>query len=191
MYIAGSFHTVRRTACGGGTGWIDNDPHFWTEPPTWGICRNDLRRKADSGDYIFFVLPKNARHPQCFFGYLRICKIITHQDAFNRKQLRSKRMGNKFPNGNIIVDAAGKYNRFDGGVHRHIFERVKLDYAIGDPKHSRLLTEAEINKLAPDFMSFLIRLFRKPGMRPIDVITRYGAKLSEAQVDAVLDWIDG
>jgi len=21
----------------GGAGWLDNDPHFWTQPPTWGI----------------------------------------------------------------------------------------------------------------------------------------------------------
>jgi hypothetical protein len=42
----------------GGVGWLDNDPHFWEPPPTWGICRTDSRRVVKVGDYIFFVLPK-------------------------------------------------------------------------------------------------------------------------------------
>ncbi len=191
MYIAGSFHTVRRAACGGGMGWIDNDPHFWTQPPTWGICRNDLRRKADPGDYVFFVLPINAKHPQCLFGYLRVAEKITHMAAFQRKALRRKRMGKRSPNGNIIVDEFGGYNRFDEGAHHHIFEKVKREYAVGDLGHSRLLSESEITKLAPDFLRFLRLLFGKPGARPFDLISRYGRQLSEHQVQAVLKWVNG
>ena len=34
-------------------------------------------------------------------------------------------MGNKMPNGNVIVGARGEYNRFDGGVHKYKFEKTK------------------------------------------------------------------
>jgi hypothetical protein len=189
MYIAGSFLTVRRSACGGGKGWIDNDPHFWTSPPTWGICRNDIRRRASPGDYIFFVLPKAAEQPQCLLGYLRVAEKITHDQAFRRPGLRSKRMGNKDVNGNIIVDADGKYNRYDARAHLHIFEKVKQEYVIGDPAHSRFLSEKEIRKLAPRFVLFLKKLIGGKGDRPIDFISRYGRELDAAQVRAVLEWV--
>src|SRR6266849_4528686 len=140
MYIAGTFETFDRGKCGRGKGWIDNDPHFWTSPPTWGICRNDLRRKIEERDYVFFVLPRGAKHPQTIFGFLRVADIISHVEAHRCADLHSKRMGNENPNGNIIVDSLGNYNRFDGGAHRHIFQKVKERYAIGDPKRSRFLT---------------------------------------------------
>ena len=191
MYIAGSFHTVRRASCGGGKEWIDNDPHFWTNPPTWGICRNDLRRRAKKGDYIIFVLPKAAKHPQCIFGYLKLEEKVPHTSAFARRSLRSKRMGNKTPNGNIIVDESGGYNWFDGGAHRHMFDRIKDEYAIGDPSNSRILAETEINRLAPEFVPMLQRVFNSNGASPIAIISRYGRTLSPNQVRAVLEWCDG
>lgn len=191
MYIAGSFHSVRRSVCGGGKEWIDNDPHFWSAPPTWGICRNDLRRRADVGDYIFFVLPKAAKHPQCIFGYLKVQEKITHATAFARNNLKAKRMGNKIPNGNIIVDALGRYNRFDAGAHRRKFDRIKEEYVIGDVTNSRFLTAEEIEALAPDFVPMLQRLFNSRGTAPIDLISRYGKTLSPTQVHAVLEWLNG
>jgi hypothetical protein len=190
IYIAGSFKSVRRSKCGEGKGWIDNDPHFWTFPPTWGICRNDLRRRVVDGDYIFFVLPSNAEQPQSVFAYLCVSEKITHADAYRRRELRAKQMGNKNPNGNIIVDGDGSYNRFDAGVHRHIFDKVKLEYAIGDPERSRLLSEAEIGTLAPQFLEFLKNVFGGNGTKPYDLISRYGRQLSESQVRTTLDWLN-
>ena len=70
--------------------WLDNDPHFWTSPPTWGICRTDYRRTVNVGDYIFFVLPAHAELPQMVYGYLRVKEKITHSQAFQRSALRSK-----------------------------------------------------------------------------------------------------
>lgn len=191
MYIAGSFHTVRRSVCGGGKEWVDNDPHFWTNPPTWGICRNDLRRRAGPGDYVFFVLPKRALHPQCLFAYLHVSEKLSHVEAFAHPELRSKRMGNKNPNGNIIVDATGGYNRFDGNAHRHMFNRIKDEYAVGRLDSSRLLSASEIDRLAPQFNDLLRHLFGGAGSRPTDFISRYGRTLSAAQVNAVLRWVNG
>ena len=62
IYIASAFDTVNLSTCGQKGSWVDNDPHFWTYPPTWGICRNDIRAKAEEGDSIFFVLPRRGRH---------------------------------------------------------------------------------------------------------------------------------
>lgn len=190
IYIAGSFETVDRSKCGRGKGWIDNDPHFWTSPPTWGICRNDLRRKAERGDYVFFVLPKRARHPQMLFGYMRIVDKITHLAAFHRADLVTKRMGRKNPNGNIIVNGLGRYNRFDRGAHKHKFHKIKDEYAIGDPRDSRFLSERDIRALAPSFPHALREVLGGKGQRPIDLISRYGRELSEWQVRRLLKLLD-
>jgi hypothetical protein len=189
IYIAGSFGTVVRSKCGAGKSYIDNDPHFWTNPPTWGICRNDLRKRATLGDYIFFVLPCNASQPQCIFAYLKIKEKISHFDAYRRSNLRSKRMGNKSPNGNIIVDCNGRYNRFDANAHRSKFERIHNEYAVGDQRYSRQLSAAEIFERAPRFMNLLQRVFGRGGNRPIDFISRYGQQLSPAQVRMILRWL--
>jgi len=129
IYISGVFISVSRIDAHSGI-TLDNDPHFWEWPPTWGICRPDIRAKANVGDYVFFVLPRRANLPQMIYGYLKIAEIITHAEAFHRPELELKRMGNKNPNGNIIVDRLGEYNRFDLGFHRNNFEKIKRHYAI-------------------------------------------------------------
>ena len=189
IYIAASFLTVNRSKCGQGGAWIDNDPHFWTQPPTWGICRNDLRRRANVGDYIFYVLPKRGRHPQTIFAYLKIREKITHIAAFNRQDLRSKRMGNKNPNGNIIVDKYCRYNRYDAGAHKRIFHKIKDEYVIGDKSKTKMLSDRNIRSLAPDFISTLSSIIGIAGDRPIDIISRKGRELSDDQVNKLLLWL--
>jgi hypothetical protein len=189
IYIAGSFLNVNRSACGQGGEWIDNDPHFWTNPPTWGICRPDLREKAADGDVIFFVLPADAREPQMIFGYLLIKKKVTHVQAYRTPELRSKRMGNKIPNGNIIVGERGAYNRFDAGAHRKGFDRIKQNYAVGDPNCSKFLTVTEIRRGAPMFLNALSSILHKPGRRVIDIVSRYGSTLSESQTAELIAWL--
>ena len=190
IYIAGAFETVNRSTCGRGHSWIDNDPHFWTQPPTWGICRNDLRAIANPNDVVFFVLPKNGRHPQMIFGYMTIESICTHIQAYGMPRLVSKRMSNHMPNGNIIVNATGGYNRFDGRVHKHIFHKIKRHYAIGYEHQSRFLTHSEICRLAPSFVGKIAQIIGKSGSRPIDIISRKGAILSPSQVYDLLAWLN-
>lgn len=61
------------------------------------------------------------------FAYMQIAEdTITHLAAYHQTDLRSKRMGNKNPNGNILVDADDIYNRFDAGVHKHQFPRMTV-----------------------------------------------------------------
>jgi hypothetical protein len=190
IYIAGSFETVNRSVCGRGQSWVDNDPHFWTSPPTWGICRPDLRKRVSRGDYVFFVLPKNGRHPQMIFGYLKVKEKITHQTAYHRPFLRTKRMSNRMPNGNVIVNHDGSYNRFDGGAHKRNFYKIRQEYVVGDSRKSKLLTAAEIAAKAPRFISMLSSIFPgKTGTFAIDFISRKGQELNSNQASQLLCWL--
>ena len=189
IYIASAFETVNRSACGRGGAWVDNDPHFWSDPPTWGICRNDLRAGANVGDFVFFVLPRRGRHPQMIFAYLKIAEIISHLEAFSHPALASKRMRAQIPNGNIIVDSSGGYNQFDGNAHRYKFDKIKKHYAIGEVSESRMLTAVEIQALAPKFLDKLGSIIDIQGGRAIDIISRKGRILSAQQVRDLLLWL--
>jgi hypothetical protein len=124
------------------------------------------------------------------FAYMRIAEDkITHLAAYNRSDLRSKRMGKKNPNGNILVDAAGNYNRFDAGVHKRQFPRMKDEYAIGDPAKSRMLDDRAIRSLAPQFLSTLGSIIGISGSRAIDIISRRGRQLNEHQIERLLSWL--
>ena len=194
MYIANSFKTVGRTAQARGRWPVDNDPHFWCSPPTWGICRPDLRRKAKAGQTIFFVLSKTgAQHPQMIFGYMQIARVVSHAQAY--RLLPGKRMGPHEPNGNIIVDRAGRYNVWDAGSHQHNFPKIRQCYAIGDPEASRFLTAQQLVAKAPGFLPTLRQVLGThrigDGTRAFDFITRAGChELREDQVAALRRWVD-
>jgi hypothetical protein len=189
IYISGLFTTVNRGKCGGGVGWLDNDPHFWNWPPTWGICRTDFRRVINVGDYVFFVLPKASELPQMVYGYFKVRERITHMQAFGRPELRCKRMGKKIPNGNIIVDAHGRYNRFDGGHHKDRFAEIKRYYVIGETNDGEFLSEDRIRRLAPGFLGALNRVFGTREKSVYGIIGRKGRRTSEEQVRGLLAWL--
>jgi hypothetical protein len=188
IYISGAFTTINCSNCGGKE-WLDNDPHLWSDPPTWGICRTDFRRVVKKGDYIFFVLPKKSELPQMIYGYLRVLEKITHIEAYHRPELRHKRMANKNPNGNIIVDADGNYNRFDKGVHKDRFEQIKQYYVVGDRRESEFLTEDHIKQFAPEFLAVLNATFGTHNDSVFGIIGRKGRRLTEKQVANLLTWL--
>lgn len=123
------------------------------------------------------------------FAYIQIAEKITHLAAYHRSDLHSKRMGNKNPNGNILVDAKGSYNRFDAGVHERQFHRMKDEYAIGDPTKSRMLDDRAIRSLAPHFLFTLGSIIGITGNRGIDIISRHGRQLNENQIKRLLSWL--
>jgi hypothetical protein len=124
------------------------------------------------------------------FGFLEIAETLSHIEAFRRPDLHSKRMGNKLPNGNIIVDAGGEYNRFDGGAHRHKFDRIKSHYVVGSEAKSRMLTSEEIRRLAPTFLKTLGSILGVQGARAIDIISRKGSVLTAKQAMALVAWLN-
>jgi hypothetical protein len=99
-------------------------------------------------------------------------------------------MSNKMPNGNIIVGASGEYNRFDGGAHKNIFEKIKQHYAVGNDAESRMLTSGEIGRLAPKFIETLSSILNAQGDRAIDLISRKGRVLTSRQVELLLAWLN-
>jgi hypothetical protein len=122
-------------------------------------------------------------------GWLKVVEKISHLEAFHRPELVSKRMGNKNPNGNIIVDAQGEYNRFDGGVHKSKFDLIKFDYVIGSNADSRMLSDQEIRRLAPEFLTTLGSIIGVNGSTAFDIIARKGRRLDEIQVERLLEWL--
>jgi hypothetical protein len=124
------------------------------------------------------------------FGFLKIAEKLSHVEAFRRADLRSKRMGNKMPNGNIIVDAGGEYNRFDGGAHRRRFDKIKRHYVVGCETESRMLASEEIRRRAPTFLKTLGSILGVQGDRAIDTISRKGRVLTARQVRSLLAWLN-
>ena len=124
------------------------------------------------------------------FGFLKIAEKLSHIEAFRRPDLRCKRMGNKMPNGNIIVEAGGEYNRFDGGAHRHKFDKIKRHYVVGSEAESRMLTSEEIRRLAPTFLKTLGSVLGVQGARAIDIISRKGRVLTAQQARALVTWLN-
>jgi hypothetical protein len=188
IYISSAFKSLSYAQCKPNEEWLDNDPHFWKSPPTWGICRTDYRKTCNVGDYVFFVLPKRSSAKiQCIYGYIKVLKKITHAEAY--VEFPNKRMGNKNPNGNIIVDKLGNYNTFDNYVHFNNFDWIKKYYLVGDANNSRLLDEAEINVLSESFNSALNRIFKTKSKSNFEIISRKGRVLTNNQVKELLLWI--
>jgi len=171
---------------------IDNDPHFWSDPPTWGICRHDIRARANKGDVIFYVAANNQFFKQMIFAYMTIEDIITHDEAF--KLYPQKRMYSNIPHsevrGNILTDGSGCYNLADEEAHRDRFAKFKKYYAIGDVKNSRMLTVAEIRKKQDQFINILNTIFGVNKHRPDLVIGQGGRKLNETQINQLLNWLN-
>ncbi len=188
IYISGAFTNIKYVKCKPNKNWLDNDPHFWNEPPTWGICRTDFRKRLDKNDYIFFVLPKEAELPQMIYGYIKIQESISHMEAYNR--FPQKRMKNNNPNGNIIVDKFGNYNRFDNNIHKDKFERIKNYYIIGDKNNSSFLLPGKIIKLSKYFLPTLQNIFNSKAEDIFGIIGRKGRILNDAQIIKLLNWLN-
>ena len=184
IYIASAFQNTQEPGyCSGNE--VDNDPHVWNKPYTWGICRPDLRNTINKGYYVFFVLGKKAK-PQMIFAYVKIKEIICHKEAYFRKELRKKRMGRKKVQGNIIVDKKGNHNKFD---HHKNFHEIKKRYAVAYINKSRKLMEKDIERKSKDFVRVLRKILHKKGKMPIDIISRKGRRLNELQVKHLLKWL--
>lgn len=190
IYIASAFESLTSTGCKKDN-QIDNDPHIWSKPYTWGICRPDLRERVKKGDYVFYVLGANAKLPQMIFAYFKVQEIISHVDAYFRPTLISKRMADRRINGNIIVDYFGNYNIYDKNYHRDNFDRIKKRYAVADMSNSRVFSKKEIIKKAPEFVKLLNNIFNKSGNKPIDIISKAGIQyISKSKVDKILNWLN-
>ena len=99
-------------------------------------------------------------------------------------------MRNRNPNGNIIVNADGSYNRLDAGAHRDRFDQVKEHYIVGDQQVHRFFKPSEIYRLAPSFLATLNDVFDSKAMDIFQVIGRKGRVLNDKQVSKLLNWLN-
>lgn len=171
---------------------VDNDPHFWYSPPTWGICRTDFRSNVLRDDVVFFVSSKNnPNFPQMIFAYLVVSRTITHDQAFI--EFPDKRMRkNAVVPGNILVNSRGNYNKNDGGFHIDRFQEMKNHYVVGQ-KTSRLLSPDEINRKAPEFENKIRSIFgqKYEFSQAHEIIGQKGRVLNESQIDNLINWLNG
>jgi len=142
----------------------------------------------DRNDYIFFVLPKHTNYSQMIYGYFKIREHIDHITAYRR--FPQKRMRNGNPNGNIIVDADGCYSELDNDVHKNRFTEIKEHYIVGDPRNSWFLKPADIERLAPSFLTTLNRVFQSNAKEIFQVIGRKGRVLNDRQIRKLLNWLN-
>ena len=188
IYIARWYETVNINST---SRHIDNDPHLWTAPPTWGICRTEYRKNVNSGDYVFFVLPKYSEYGhknQIIFAYLEVARTITHLQAYTDCPHKRMQAGGQV-NGNIIVNSDDSYSRYDLGAHRDKFKEIKDHYVVGNPANSELLTEEKLKRLAPNFRNVLNDTFNTVDKDVFQVISRKGRKLNAEKIFKLLDFL--
>ena len=121
------------------------------------------------------------------YGYIRIIEKIPHIEAF--KRFPNKRMKNGNPNGNIITDEFGNYNKYDLGAHKNRFESIKQYYLVGDVSHSKFLRVEEIMKLSKYFLPTLQKIFNCNAPDIFSIIGRKGRVLSSSQIIKLLTWL--
>jgi len=171
-------------------GPVDTDPHFWNDPPTWGICRADIRRNVEKQDYVFFTSSASGSNfPQMIFGYMKIKKVIDHHKAFIEFPQKRMRVGAKI-NGNVLVDCSGNYHPGDLGAHEDRFPEFVKHYAVGFKGQSRMLSLDEIRAKAPQFVPTLQKIFGTTKSKAHRIIGQGGRKMTYQQTQDLLTWLN-
>jgi hypothetical protein len=161
------------------------DPYLGNVP-TLGACRPDIRHRVAPGDYIFVISGKLPRVPQYIIGGFEVEQKIDAMTAYRMfpdQRLHLREDGEL--GGNVIVNSRGKQHRLDSHTS---FERRISDYVIGRNPIA-LTTPDEVSRGREQTLDVLRSVLRKPGLSPIDVVGRWGSKLSEDQVLQLRDWL--
>ena len=161
------------------------DP-FLGPTPTLGACRPDIRRQLQTGDHIFAISGKIDGFDQFVMGGFEIASKIAAAEAyrlFPDQRLRKREDGQL--TGNIIVDAKGDQSNLD---NHNAFERRIQNYVIGKNLIA-LRTPNEILLGRKETLDALQDILEKRGTAPIDVVGRWGTRLTEKQVLQLRGWL--
>lgn len=161
------------------------DPYLGPSP-TLGACRPDIRKQLFKGDHIFVISGKIPDVNQFVVGGFEIEAKIPAVEAyrlFPDQRLRKRKDGQL--TGNIIVDSYGQQHFLDD---HNSFEKRIQNYVIGTNLIS-LVTPAEISEGRRHTLDALRDILKKPGKSPIEVVGRWGTKLTEKQVAQLRDWL--
>jgi hypothetical protein len=87
--------------------------------------------------------------------------------------------------GNIIVNARGEQHRLD---NHSSFQRRIQDYIVGR-NCLALVRASEIDLGRAETMDVLCDVFKKRARQPIELITRFGRRLTESQALQIRSWL--
>lgn len=154
--------------------------------PTLGACRPDIRQQLQKGDHIFVISGKIPDINQFVMGGFEIESKIPAIEAyrlFPEHRLRKRKDGQL--TGNIIVTSKGKQHSLDD---HNSFEWRTQNYVIGT-NLLHLSTPEEIAKGRQQTLEALQDVLHKSGKSPIEVVGRWGTKLTEKQVLQLREWL--
>ncbi len=161
------------------------DPYLGPTP-TLGACRPDIRRQLQTGDHIFAISGKIDGFDQFVMGGFEIATKITAAEAYRRfPDQRLRKLEDGQLTGNIIVNARGQRHKLD--THES-FERRIQNYVVGKNLIA-LRTGSEILLGRKETLEALQDLLEKNGTTPIDVVGRWGTRLTERQVLQLREWL--
>lgn len=161
------------------------DP-FLGPTPTLGACRPDIRRQLQAGDHIFAISGRIEGFDQFVMGGFEIASKITAAEAYRLlPDQRLRKLEDGQLTGNVIVNAKGEQHRLD---NHSSFERRIQNYVIGKNLIA-LRTPNEILLGRKETLEALQDILEKEGETPIDIVGRWGSRLTERQVLQLRDWL--
>jgi hypothetical protein len=154
--------------------------------PTLGACRPDIRKLLQVGDHIFVISGRVRDVDQFVMGGFEIASKIPATEAYRVfPELRLRRRKDGQLTGNIIVDARGDQHALDD--HGRFDERIK-NYVVGTNLIS-LTTPEEIAEGRKRTIEALSDILHKTGKTPVELVGRWGTKLTEEQVIQLREWM--
>ena len=161
------------------------DPHL-DGTPTLGACRPDIRRQLQTGDHIFAISGKVDGFNQFVMGGFEIASKIAAAEAYRLfPDLRLRKRDDGQLTGNIIVNAKGEQHKLD---NHDAFDRRTQNYVIGKNLIA-LRTPNEVLLGRKETLEALQDILEKDGRKPIDLVGRWGKRLTEKQVVRLRDWL--
>jgi hypothetical protein len=161
------------------------DPYLGPDPSI-GACRPDVRKQLVKGDHIFVISGKVEAVPQLVLGGFEIDAKIPALEAYKRfPEQRLHRLNDGQLAGNVIVNSRGRQHRLDN--HNHFKQRI-VNYVIGK-NCLALVKPAEMALGRAQTLDVLRDILKKRGARPVDIVGRWGCRLTEDQVLQLRDWL--
>jgi len=163
------------------------DPYLDGTKATLGACRPDVRKKLVLGDHIFVISGKVTGFLQFVMCGFEIAAKISAMEAFRAfPDLRLRQLEDGQLTGNVIVDANGQRHQLDD--HKTFASRVN-NYVVGTNVLA-LQTDEEITAGREQTLDVLQEVLRRSGNSPIEVVGRWGADLTEEQIEQLRKWLD-
>ena len=153
-----------------------------------GACRPDIRNQVTEGDHLFFISGKVPNVRQFVMGGLQVEEKIPAQEAYERfpdQRLRVRDDGQL--TGNIIVDENGRQHTLDTHNPRTFTKRIS-NYIVGT-NCIALVEPEEVASGREQTLDVLREIFHKNGKSPFDIVGRFGAEMTEIQVEQLRKWL--